>query len=65
MLFLLFFIKDYLTIIRVAGAQPKSKSQIEYFGDAIMIFVPFLTASFTYSNLALAPLEPALDVPSQ
>ena len=55
----------YLTPILVAFAFPDKISLIEYLAEAIITFVPILTAFLTYSSLALAPLAPTLDAPLQ
>ena len=57
--------ENYLTPILVAFASPDKILEIEYFADAIMTFVPFLTAYLTYSSLAFAPFAPTLDAPLQ
>ena len=55
----------YLTRILVAFALPDTKSLILYLADAIITSVPIFTASFTYSNFALAPFAPAREAPLQ
>jgi hypothetical protein len=57
--------KNYLTPILVAFAFPDKISFTECFAEAIITFVPILTASLTYSSLAFAPFAPTLEAPLQ
>ena len=59
------FIHCRLYPITVLGAEPESMSEMSYFADAIMTFVPLKTQGFIYSSFADAPFEPMREVPLQ